>query len=150
MFDYINEKPEFNAELKFGTLEDYFTELRKQSAVRITYRDLLPYRFQSVATSNTFAGLKLLLGFNCFPQNSPSTKGIERTPKNFCCGYFLQKPMTFSLLSMVSPSKMVKTHSIAAGFNILTFSLKSALLLLCYCPLASQLSLFYYVFQFFC
>ena len=43
MFDYINEKPEFNAELKFGTLEDYFTELRKQSAVRITYRDLLPH-----------------------------------------------------------------------------------------------------------
>jgi Glycosyl hydrolases family 38 N-terminal domain len=33
LFDHINSKPELNAELKFGTLEDYFTELRKQSTV---------------------------------------------------------------------------------------------------------------------
>ena len=31
LFDYINSKPELNAELKFGTLEDYFSELRKDS-----------------------------------------------------------------------------------------------------------------------
>ena len=34
LFDYVNSKPELNAELKFGTLEDYFTELRKQSQVK--------------------------------------------------------------------------------------------------------------------
>jgi alpha-mannosidase II len=34
LFDYINSKPELNAELKFGTLEDYFSELRKQSAAQ--------------------------------------------------------------------------------------------------------------------
>ena len=58
LFDYINEKPEFNAELKFGTLEDYFTELRKQSAVRITYIDLQPHLFQSVAQTLVH-GLKI-------------------------------------------------------------------------------------------
>ena len=42
MFDHINSNPEFNAELKFGTLEDYFTELRKQSAVSINYLLFLP------------------------------------------------------------------------------------------------------------
>jgi hypothetical protein len=34
LFDYVNSKPELNAELKFGTLEDYFDEIRKQSLVR--------------------------------------------------------------------------------------------------------------------
>ena len=31
IFDYVNSHPELNAELSFGTLQDYFDEVRRKS-----------------------------------------------------------------------------------------------------------------------
>ncbi len=35
IFDHINGNPQLNAEVQWGTLEDYFTALREESNVRI-------------------------------------------------------------------------------------------------------------------
>ena len=70
IMDYINSTPELNAEVKFGTLEDYFTAMRADATTQSGGKkaeDYLPSKFRKLLVNLT----------NFFDKNFVKKKGIK-------------------------------------------------------------------------
>ncbi|KAI3931410.1 hypothetical protein MKX01_040327 [Papaver californicum] len=76
LFDFINSNPDFNAEAKFGTLEDYFGTLREESE-RINYS--LPGEIGSVQVGG-------------FPSLSGDFFTYADRQQDYWSGYYVSRP----------------------------------------------------------